>query len=831
MKKQAWVVLCMASVLFMGCAGQRQAPKVAVGSGGSVSEELARVVVSCDFNEKLVDGQCKEKAAISCGKLEISEGLVCERTGTGDKLVIRGDILTLEDVIEGGSVVIENGRIVYVGCDPDMSGATVVTCPESVVSPGFINGHEHLSYSNGVPASWGDERYMHRHEWRKGLNGHTKLNGPGTKHNEVVEIRSLMSGTTSIFGSGKVEGLARNIDVDDIDGIRSVYQTFPLGDTDGTMKTEGCDYDYHGTVVDMPDCPFGPHLGEGISQAAVNELKCLSGDGPYHLFTENLVVIHGMAATPEYIEKMARNDVKLVWSPRSNISLYGDTAQVPVFDRLGVNIGLGTDWIYSGSATMLRELACADNVNKTYYQRYFSDYDLWRMTTWNNAVAFGLDQHLGAIRTGFLADLAVFRKKSGVSPYRSIIEAGNTDVLLVTLNGSMVYGDANIMASGESMDVCGISKTLDMTAAGAKMTYAEVSDHAAYPMFFCGIPENEPSCVPARTRLEDTQASTRYSGLEQSNDKDGDGIWDAEDNCPDMFNPSRPSDMQQADADGDGLGDICDPYPMCADNKETCPMIVKTDYDADGVENARDNCPRGTNPDQKDTDGDGHGDVCDSCPSLANPGDMRCPMTTVSSIAEVHRKLAEVCPDFEASCKVQEEMLVSGRVTALTRDGFFMQTPDADENLWTGIFVESNDSTIQQNDDVLVQAWPMRNTGMPSLKHTLVKVQSSGNVSIEPRIMSAADMTTGGPSAQGLTGTLVRVTPAVVQALDKNAAYHMYPVADPHGGRIYLDDFIWRIDPKLQEGMILKSVTGVLVYDFGNHKIAPRTPDDLVHDL
>ncbi len=35
-------------------------------------------------------------------------------------------------------------------------------------------------------------------------------------------------------------------------------------------------------------------------------------------------------------------------------------------------------------------------------------------------------------------------------------------------------------------------------------------------------------------------------------DSDGDGVLDSEDNCPDVFNPD------QADADGDGIGDACD---------------------------------------------------------------------------------------------------------------------------------------------------------------------------------------------------------------------------------------------------------------------------------
>jgi PKD repeat protein len=47
------------------------------------------------------------------------------------------------------------------------------------------------------------------------------------------------------------------------------------------------------------------------------------------------------------------------------------------------------------------------------------------------------------------------------------------------------------------------------------------------------------------------------------------------------------------------------------------PAIV--DYDEDGVVNAEDNCPYVYNPEQEDTDGDGVGDVCDNCPNDSNP--------------------------------------------------------------------------------------------------------------------------------------------------------------------------------------------------------------------
>jgi hypothetical protein len=99
-------------------------------------------------------------------------------------------------------------------------------------------------------------------------------------------------------------------------------------------------------------------------------------------------------------------------------------------------------------------------------------------------------------------------------------------------------------------------------------------------------------------------------------DGDADGVNNTVDNCPAVAN------ADQADKDQDDLGDVCD-----------------ADADGDAVADAADNCPGLANAAQTDTDADKAGDDCDSdrdgdgtanaadeCPLVSGEGANGCPV-------------------------------------------------------------------------------------------------------------------------------------------------------------------------------------------------------------
>ena len=125
--------------------------------------------------------------------------------------------------------------------------------------------------------------------------------------------------------------------------------------------------------------------------------------------------------------------------------------------------------------------------------------------------------------------------------------------------------------------------------------------------------------------------------IEQPGDRDGDGMLDPFDNCPDLAN------ADQTDADGNLVGDACQPFFLDGDGDGTadhldncklpnpdqlpdeCGVLEAADTDGDTVPDGLDSCRLVRNPEQADDDpctadidGDGIPNARDNCPDVPN---------------------------------------------------------------------------------------------------------------------------------------------------------------------------------------------------------------------
>ena len=378
---------------------------------------------------------------------------------------------------------------------------------DSYILPGFIDLHNHITW-NVFPRWRPYALFPNRYAWQQrpdyaiALDTAHKLlaanHDDDCAANEYGEIKALVGGATSIAGSiytGNTDcalGLVRNLDLPaDSEMVRGdgskyqlSYQVFPfrLPVTEADAIRQG--------LAQTPPVPLIAHVAEGNPNDAASAVEFSEFENTGFL-RRGATIIHGVALKPADFQKMIAAGVGLVWSPRSNIELYGQTADVATAHGLKtpdghrLTIALSPDWSPSGSDGMLQELKYAAVWDAGHSQPVFGNEELVRMLTINPARLAGLDEQLGSLAPGKLADLVLIRHRGKIdNPYDAIVAAGPADVRLVVIGGVPVYGDADLMAKFhpgaalEPITICGSAKALflEKNASGFPRPWKEISE-------------------------------------------------------------------------------------------------------------------------------------------------------------------------------------------------------------------------------------------------------------------------------------------------------------------------------------------------------------------
>jgi len=778
--------------------------------------------------------------------------------GTTKFVRLKGTVVSPSTVTCDGEVLFssETGKIVCAGEDcstaPEAAGAQVV-CANGVIYPGIIDPHQHADY-NHMPVFQHPKHYDNRNTWRN----HERLYddfkiphkpfGTTNKANQILvqryaEMRIAFAGGTGMSGTAGalltdtgIGGWLRNFDSSNaaLSGLTGAFvdpdiDTIVVKDADGAVDVAATTTHLTPIVSRMKAADykaFLPHIGEGIDANARAEFDEAVKQ---NIVGEKTGVIHCTACSSAQLQYMAKNKAKLIWSPRSNIDLYGATASVTTAKRLGVTIALGVDWTPSGSMNPIGEMQCAASLNRTYYDNTFTDRDIVEMSTTNAAAAMNLGDQVGKIEKGYWADLMVVAGDR-TKPYRALLEAKAKEIRLVTVAGKALYGDpeattgavlgggtCTAVPDGISPDgktgVCGAAKNVcakgveDIATIKSALDAAKTADtkctgatpagycyaYQLFPLFRCEETPELDRCSFGHEAI--TRRATgggtipAVTGKPVAGDDDGDGVPNDKDNCPKVYNPPFDNTTAQDDANGDGKGDVCDPTPCKkADGSDACPLV----------------------------------------------GPPPPPPPTTLTIPEIRDPASAKRPASGASVTI-EKVVVTAVKTAGTNHAFVVQ--DTTATTWAGIyvFVGSAVPTVAIGDEVKVTGTFATFRGLEQLSGPTVTKTGTATVPT-PITVLPADIMTGGPKAKQLQSMLVTVNN--VEAVTATAGeLFLCATSATDTNKLQVSSFIAAdlgASPfPAAVGDKFKSITGV-VYIFiatgstDDSRLAPRSATDLV---
>jgi 5-methylthioadenosine/S-adenosylhomocysteine deaminase len=399
----------------------------------------------------------------------------------GPSLALAGRVVTMDhdfQVIPDGVVYIRQGEIAAVQertrpAPPDFV-AVPVTDTQGTMFPGLIELHNHLSY-NALQLWDVPQAFTNRGQWggikeyRKLVSGPMTVIGktPGLLPHLVryVECKCLLGGVTTsqgimLFSNQGVRRFYRGI-------VRNVEQTddeenFPQAAT-RIADVDASDPEKFFRALSREKTCYLLHLAEGIDEAANRHFQALFDAGNNRwMITPQLAGIHCTGLHPPDFDTLASHGGAMIWSPLSNLLLYGKTADIAAAKQAGVRLGLGCDWSPSGSKNLLGELKVA-KLSSQAAGGICSDVELVAMATRGPAAILKWDKKLGSLEAGKRADVLVVAGQTG-DPYSSLISAPETAIRLVLINGTARYGVPELMGQlspgGEKISIGGQARQI-----------------------------------------------------------------------------------------------------------------------------------------------------------------------------------------------------------------------------------------------------------------------------------------------------------------------------------------------------------------------------------
>ncbi|MEB3430028.1 amidohydrolase [Citroniella saccharovorans] len=392
-------------------------------------------------------------------------------------------------IYENVNILIEGNRIVKISKDKiDAKDAYKIDGTCKLVIPGLINLHTHLgmSFFKNIADDLNLMDWLEKEIWPREAKLTPEDIELATKYSIMEAIKSGTSTLVDMYNPSSL--IARSMEEMGVRGlvsygvidnekpidekIEEIEEAFlEFKDSDLVTVNPGPHAVYtvsRESFIKLRDLalklntPLHIHLSETLSEVQ-NTIKEFSKTPVEYLddmgiFNAKTIAAHCVHLEDKDFEILAKRNVSVAHNPCSNLKLASGIADVQKMLDMGINVGLGTDSSSSNNnLDMFEEMKFASLLAKVKSNSPTSlkAYKVLEMATVNGARAIGMENELGKIKEGFLADLAII-DLSGVNlnPLNNLISclvysanSSNVDSLIV--NGKILLEGGKLKILGQ----------------------------------------------------------------------------------------------------------------------------------------------------------------------------------------------------------------------------------------------------------------------------------------------------------------------------------------------------------------------------------------------
>lgn len=407
--------------------------------------------------------------------------------------IINAQIITLNDendIYKHGSLVYHEGVIVEIAANDDNTLVCdrVIDAKNKVLLPGLINTHTHTpmtllkgyaedySLEDWLLRVWPLEKNLTREEIALGselaiiemlLNGITTFSDLYIQIDAIAEkvassgIRAMLA--RSVIEDPHSEQASRSKLDEAVANVKELSST-----ADGRIRMAlaphsiyTCSTAYLKEILEEAkslDVLLQIHLAESIQERAY--AKTNFGMSPVQYlasldyFEHDILLAHAVHVDATDIDLLVQAGARIAHNPTSNLKLGNGIAPVSEFLKRGLTVGLGTDGAASNNRLdILAEIRLAALLQKglTNDPTVLDALTGLKLGTIYGARALGLDQQIGSLEVGKLADfILVDIDKPNLSPYHDLVAnlvyaASSADITDVFIAGREIVRNRELL--------------------------------------------------------------------------------------------------------------------------------------------------------------------------------------------------------------------------------------------------------------------------------------------------------------------------------------------------------------------------------------------------